>query len=163
MTHRFFTIRLIAALIGLAVSGSALAQRSTSMADTPRFAHGQHRWIVDGLPPLPPGCLRDMPAPPPHPVLHSFTLDTQWQTTLGISAAQARQVQQALEQQARQRQKFDEQRRSQDAAGCENIRSIIGDKAMAKWAAASPVPPPPPRPPMPPAPPTPPAPPADAQ
>jgi hypothetical protein len=162
MTHRFFTIPLIAALVGLAVTGSALAQRATSMAGTPGFAHGQHHWIVDGIPPLPPGCLRDMPSPPLHPALPDFTLDARWQTTLGISAAQARQVQQVLEQQTRQRHEFDEQRRSQGAAGCEKIRSIIGDKAMAKWAEASPLPPPP-RPPMPPAPPTPPAPPVDAQ
>ena len=163
MTRRTLTTRLIATLVGLTVAGSALAQRATPMADTPLFAHGQHRWIVDGIPPLPPGCLHDMPSPPPHPALPDFTKDTRWQATLGISAAQATQVQQALEQQARQRQKFDEQRRSQDAASCEQIRSIIGDKAMAKWAEASPVPPPPPRPPMPPAPPAPPALPADAQ
>lgn len=163
MTQRVLTTRLVAGLVGLAVAGGALAQRATPMAETPLFAHGQHRWIVDGLPPLPPGCLHDMPSPPPHPALPDFSNNAKWQSTLGISAAQAQQVQQALEQQARQRQKFDEQRRSEDAASCDRIRSIIGDKAMAKWAEASPVPPPPPRPPMPPAPPAPPAPPVDAQ
>lgn len=163
MTQRAFTARLIGALLGLAVTGSATAQRATPMADTPLFAHGQHHWIVDGIPPLPPGCLHDMPSPPPHPALPDFTRDTRWQTTLGISAAQATQVQRALEELARQRQKLDAQRRSQDAASCGKIRSIIGDKAMARWAEASPVPPPPPRPPMPPAPPAPPAPPVDAQ
>ena len=162
MTQRALTTRLVASLVGLAVVGGALAQRATPMADTPLFAHSQHRWIADGLPPLPPGCQHGMPSPPP-PTLPDFSNDAKWQNTLGISAAQARQVQQALEQQARQRQKFDEQRRSDDAASCEKIRSIIGDKAMAKWVEASPVPPPPPRPPMPPAPPGPPAPPADTQ
>ena len=101
MTRRTLTTRLVATLVGIAVAGSALAQRTTPMADTPLFAHGQHRWIVDGLPPLPPGCLHDMPSPPPHPTLPDFSNNAKWQSTLGISAAQAKQVQQALEQQAR--------------------------------------------------------------
>src|SRR5512139_4095125 len=147
MPPRVFTLRLAAGLVGVAIAGGALAQRTTPMADTPLFAHSQHRWIVDGIPPLPPGCQRDAPSPPPHPALPDFTKDTRWQTTLGISAAQAGQLQQALEQQAQQRQKWHEQRRSQDAANCDKIRGIIGDKAMAKWAEASPVPPPPPSPP----------------
>lgn len=156
--------RPILAFVALALAGSAAAQHAdTPMSQTPLFAQGRHAFAMNDVPPLPPGCLDELPQPPPRPALPDFTQDTKWQGTLGISAAQARQVQQVLEQQADGARRFEEQRRKADAATCDKVRGIVGDKAMKAWAEAAPVPPPPPRPPMPPEPPQAPVPPDTAR
>ena len=164
--------RLIAALGALALAGTASAQSSTPMDQTPLFAQASHHTHVDrmrvetdDIPPLPPGCFDDFPRPPPHPQFPDFTQDKDWQKAVGVTATQAKQVQQVLAQQDAQRRKVEEQRRKDDDAVCEKIRGIVGDKAMKRWAdfMLPPPPPPPPMPPEPPAPPMPPMPPDGAQ
>lgn len=146
-------IRLITALTALALGGSVWAQQAPAPAAAPARP-GPDARLVDGVPPLPPGCLRHLPRQPA--TLPDFAADSRWQRTLGISADQARQVQQALAT-------HDSERRRADAATCTAIRHIVGDKAMQAWAAATPIPSPPPPPPMPPGAPVPPAPPQPLQ
>lgn len=136
--------RLMAILVGLALAGSASAQRvmppEGAAPVMPRGALGE------GVPPLPPGCRSDLPS---HRDLPDLSNNSAWRNALGVSDSQAAQVQQLLKQ-----------RRAEDEATCAKLRSIVGDKAMSRWLQASmPPPPPPPRPPMPPQPPEPPQPP----
>lgn len=161
--------RLIAALGALAIAGAASAQSTTPMDQTPLFAQASHHTHVDRMqvetddvPPLPPACIDGLPKPPPRPSFPDFTQDKDWQKALGITDAQARQVQQMLAQQDAQRRKIDEQRRKDDEALCGKLRGIVGDKAMNRWSDLM-LPPPPPPPPMPPEPPAPPMPPDGAQ
>jgi hypothetical protein len=158
--------RLIAALGAFAIAGAASAQTATPMDQTPLFAQasrhthaGSAHVEVDGVPPLPPACIDGLPKPPPRPPLPDFTQDKDWQQALGITDAQARQVQQTLAQQDAQRRKIDEQRRKDDEALCAKVRGIVGEKAMSRWSDLMLPPPPPPLPPMPPGPPAPPSPP----
>ena len=64
-----------------------------------------------------------------------------------------------LKQEGERLQQERQQQRNNNQAVCAKLRSVIGDKAMDRWAKASLPPPPPPPPPMPPAPPQPPQPP----
>lgn len=160
--------RLIAVIAGLAFAGSAAAQNGLPMDQTPLFAQAAHPARTDqpdmdtgGVPPLPPGCLDGLPSPPSLPQLPDFGQDKDWQQALGITADQARRVQQVLAQQAAQRQKAEQQRRKDDETVCGKIRDIVGDQAMQRWSDLTP-PPPPPHPPMPPEPPGPPLPPDGA-
>lgn len=153
--------RLIATLAGLLLAGAASAQTGTPMDHTPLFAGTSHHpgaGMVPPLPvpPLPPGCLEDRMQRPDHPSFPDFTRETRWQAALGITADQARQVQQLFER-----------RRQDDQATCRKLRGIVGDKAMDRWSALSVIPPPPPPPapdaPRPPEPPLPPSPPRDVK
>lgn len=154
--------RLIATLAGLLLAGAASAQTATPMDQTPLFAQARQHGVAapvrvgaDELPalpppPLPPGCLDERVQRPTHPVFPDFTKEARWRDALGISTAQARQVQQLFES-----------RQKDDRATCRKLRDIVGDKAMDRWSALSALPPPPPPPPAPdaPRPPDPPAPP----
>lgn len=155
------TFRLVATLVGLALAGLASAQSSPAAAPAAstapaRAVHARGAWHRPILP-LPPGCLERQWKPTAHPTFPDFSRESRWQAALGISADQARQVQQLFEQ-----------RRQDDQATCDKLRSIVGDKAMARWIELSALPPPPPPPPAPdaprpPEPPLPPPPPVDAQ
>ncbi|MBU6247252.1 MAG: hypothetical protein KGN77_05805 [Xanthomonadaceae bacterium] len=155
------TFRLVATLAGLALAGLASAQSSSAAAPAASTAPGRavhapgawHRPIL----PLPPGCRERPWKPATHPVFPDFNREGRWQAALGISADQARRVQQLFEQ-----------RRKDDQATCDKLRGIVGDQAMARWVELSALPPPPPPPPAPdaprpPEPPLPPPPPVDAQ
>jgi|GEM_PF-3733939 len=72
--------------------------------------------------------------------------DAAYTNTLGLSGTQSTKVRQVFVQQAAQAQRLDQQRRDMDAATCRNLRNILGDQGMARWAAMMPPPPPPPPP-----------------
>lgn len=154
---------LLAAMASLAITGAASAQRATPMQDTPLFAHNQPnvaRLANAGIPPLPPGCRNDLPQPPLRPAMPDFGDNPEWRSALGISTAQATQVQQLMQQKAAALEKERTRQRASERALCSQLRGIVGEKAMDRWAETSPPPPPPP---MPPAPPRPPQPPVSAQ
>jgi len=153
------TRRFAATLAGLVLAGSASAQPGpTTIRTAPRVAAAPMRSMPRlPIPLLPPGCLDATRPRPVHPMFPDFVRDNRWQAELGISADQARRVQQLFEE-----------RRKDDKATCEALRGIVGDKAMDRWSALSALPPPPPPPPAPdaprpPEPPVPPSPPVAAQ
>ncbi|HET6433187.1 hypothetical protein [Dyella sp.] len=159
-------ITLLAMLAGLAVTGTATAQRAVPMKDTPLFAHdgaGRPRLAGKHIPPLPPFCRADLPQPPTRPAMPDFAADEQWRSALGVTEAQARQVQKLMQDSAAGMQKERRQQRSDQQALCARLRDIVGEQAMTRWAEASAPPPLPPMPPMAPEPPQPPQPPADAR
>lgn len=93
--------------------------------------------LADALPPLPPGCMRDAPMVPVP------ATDAAYANALGLSGTQAAKVRQVFEQQTAQTQRFDQQRREMDATTCRNLRNIVGEQGMTRWASMMPPPPPP--------------------
>ncbi|TAL83003.1 MAG: hypothetical protein EPN74_15065 [Rhodanobacter sp.] len=147
--------RLIAILVGLALAGSASAQRVMPPQDAPPMPPPGA--FDDHVPPLPPGCRSDLP-PPPHRHMPDFSANPAWRSALGVSDLQAAQVQQLFKQQAEKHEAEQKQRRAEDEATCAKLRSIVSDKTMSRWERASmpprpPMPPPAPMPPQPPQPP----------
>lgn len=136
--------RILSALIAMAVVGSAFAQ-DVQPPPPPPAAGMAPAPLPGGLPPLPPGCVGDVPVAPPPPVPMPTT-DAAYSSVLGLSSAQAAQVQQVFQQQAAAAQGLDQQRRNLDAATCRSLRNIVGDQGMTHWASMMPPPPPPPPP-----------------
>jgi hypothetical protein len=130
--------RILCALIAMAMAGSAAAQAvqpppGTGTAQAP---------LAGGLPPPPPGCVGNGAMPPPPPRPPAPTSDDGLAKGLGISSAQASKVQKVFEQREAQAERLDQQRRDLDAQTCKDLRGILGDQGMARWAAAAPPPPP---------------------
>lgn len=139
-------IRILSAPMAMAISVSiamALANTGIVQAMQPTGTNPPSAPMAGGLPPLPRSCedSRTMPPPPPRPPMAA---NDNLAKQLGIGTAQAAQVQQVFEKHMAQAQKLDEQRRAMDAQTCSQLKSIIGDQAMTRWASLTPPPPPPP-------------------
>lgn len=135
--------RILSALIAMAVVGNAFAQDVPPPPPTPPPAAGMAPAPHPGsLPPLPPDCMGGVPMAPPLPPPMPST-DAAYTRALGLSSAQAAKVQQVFEKQATQAQRLDQQRRDMDATTCRNLRDILGDQGMTRWASMMPPPPPP--------------------
>lgn len=128
--------RILCAVIAMAVAGTAVAQT----VQLPPGAGIQPGPVAVGLPPPPPGCAGNgtLPPPPPPPAVDDNGLIK----SLGISSAQASKVQKVFERQQAQAQQLEQQHRNLDAQTCKDLRNILGDQGMARWAAAAPPPPP---------------------
>ena len=67
--------------------------------------------------------------------------DTVWRTAVGVTAAQAREVQKVIAEQAARSRQLERQHLALDASTCSKLRAIVGDKGMSRWMAAAPPPP----------------------
>jgi hypothetical protein len=130
--------RILCALIALAMAGSAAAQA----VQPPPGAGRPPAPLAGSLPPPPPGCTGNNALPPPPPRAPAPANDEGLAKGLGISSAQASKVQQVFERQQAQAQRLEQQRRDLDAQTCKDLRGILSDQGMARWAAAAPPPPP---------------------
>lgn len=136
-------IRFLSTPAAMAIAASlamGLANTGIVQAMQPADTGAPPAAIDGGLPPLPRSCVdsRTLP-PPPRPPLAASNDNLVKQ--LGISSAQASQVQQVFGKHMAQAQKLDEQRRAMDAQTCSQLKSIVGDQAMTHWASLTPPPP----------------------
>ncbi|WP_458068222.1 hypothetical protein [Rhodanobacter sp. BL-MT-08] len=130
--------RILCALIAMTVAGTAMAQAVQPSPGTRTPPVG----LAGGLPPLPPGCAGRGATPPPPPRPPASVNDDGLSKGLGISSAQAAKVQKVFERQLAQARQLEQQHHDLDAQTCKDLRGILGDQGMARWAAAAPPPPP---------------------
>jgi hypothetical protein len=125
--------RILCALIAMAMAASAAAQA----VQPPPGAGMPPAPLPGGLPPPPPGCVGNV-LPPPPPQAPAPVNDDELARGLQISSAQASKVQKVLARQQEQAQRLGQQRRDLDTQTCKDLRGILGDQGMARWAAAAP-------------------------